>query len=258
MASAYRYTRAVASYVDPPKVAVGFRVLRDGEAPPGSRYVRVYRDWDSTAKLELVFETDVGPLTRAVRLDLATSLAQGDWLVTGVDLEPPKRTRASYMALVASGTITFNITTGEGGQSGDPAQVAARVRVERVPSSREVVMLERPADGEWRLAGYGPTPGGSADIDLRVAGGDVFAVAVDDYGVRFAPGLIASVGQRIRPTQYSGWVYEITEAGQLPSTEPEWWAAVGDNPSQPLGTARAVARRYFQPIAHGPVPVEVI
>ncbi|MDX5994429.1 hypothetical protein [Ectopseudomonas alcaliphila] len=162
------------------------------------------------------------------------------------------------MSFAQSGTITFNITSGEGGQAGEPAQVDARVRVERLPASREVVLLERPADGEWRVAGYGPTPGGSGEIDLRVVGGDVYALAVDDYGVQFVGDLAVQVGQRIRPMQYTGWVYEITEAGQLPSVEPAWWAAIGENPSQPLGTARAVARRYFQPIALGPGPVEVV
>ncbi|PTU76831.1 hypothetical protein DBO86_22780 [Pseudomonas indoloxydans] len=195
----------------------------------------------------------------AVRsVDLATLLAQGEWLVYAVDNELPRRTRAAYLRFEASGVYTFNITSGEGGAAGEPAQVSARVRLERVPASRDVVLLERPADGEWRLAGYGPTPGGSGDIDVRVVGGDVYAIGVDDYGVQFVADLAVQVGQRIRPTQYSGWVYEITDAGQLPSTEPEWWAAVGENPSRPLGTARAVARRYFQPIAHGPVPIEVI
>ncbi|WP_296276560.1 hypothetical protein [Pseudomonas sp. UBA7530] len=162
------------------------------------------------------------------------------------------------MTFSASGTYTYNITSGDGGQAGDPAQAEARVRVERMPASREVVLVERPFDGEWRIAGYGPTPGGSGEIDLRVVGGDVYALAVDDYGVQFVADLAVQVGQRIRPTQYTGWVYEITQAGQLPSVEPAWWAAVGENPSQPLGTARAVAHRYFQPIALGPGPVEVV
>jgi hypothetical protein len=249
----------IPGYVAPPFVNLVFRVLRDGEVTPGKKIVLVYRDWTDVGYLALAFETIDGEATRPCRVRLSELLVQGEWLVVGRDDAPPRRTRAVYMAFSESGTIAFNITSGEGGgQQGDPAHVSARVRVERVPARREVVLLERPADGEWRLAGYGPTPGGSGEIDLRVVGGDVYAMAVDDYGVAFVASLAVQVGQRIRPTQYSGWVYEITEAGQLPSTEPEWWAAVGENPSRPLGTARAVARRYFQPIAHGPVPVEVI
>jgi hypothetical protein len=255
--AAYAYNAAVSTYIAPPKISLRFRVLRDGVVTQSGKYIRIYRDWDSMGKLELVFTADQ-EFTDVSAVDLATLLEQDQWLVCGLDASPPKMTRATYMSFAQSGTITFNITSGEGGQAGEPAQVEARVRVERVPVSREVVLVERPFDGEWRIAGYGPTPGGSGEIDLRVVGGDVYALAVDDYGVQFVADLAVQVGQRIRPTQYTGWVYEITQAGQLPSVEPAWWAAVGENPSQPLGTARAVARRYFQPIAHGPVPVEVI
>jgi hypothetical protein len=219
----------------------------------------MYRDWVSVHQLCQVFDTSDGEFTAVRNLALATLLDQGEWLIAGVDDMPPRRTRAAYLSFSESGVYTFNITSGEGGgQQGDPGRVEGLVRVERLPASREIVLVERPADGEWRLAGYGPTPGGSGDIDVRVVGGEVYAIGVDDYGVAFVPELAVQVGQRIRPTRYAGWLYEITEAGQLPAAEPTWWAAQGDNPSQPLGTARAVARRYFQPIAHGPIPVEVV
>jgi len=225
----------------------------------GYKRVLMYRDWASVHQLCQVFDTSDGEFTAVRNLALATLLDQGEWLIAGVDDMPPRRTRAAYLSFSESGVYTFNITSGEGGgQQGDPGRVAGLVRVERLPANREVVLVERPADGEWRLAGYGPTPGGSGDLDVRVVGGDVYAIGVDDYGVAFVPDLAVQVGQRIRPTQYAGWVYEVTEAGQLPAAEPVWWAAQGENPSQPLGSARAIARRYFQPIAHGPVPVEVI
>lgn len=247
----------IPGYVNPPFISLAFRLLRDGEVTPGKKIVRFYRDWTDVGYLALAFETVDGETTRPCRVLLSELLAQGEWLVTGQDDALPRRARAVYMTFSESGTYTFNITSGDGGQAGEPAHVDARVRVERVPARREVVLVERPIDGEWRIAGYGPTPGGSGEIGLRVVGGDVYALAVDDYGVQFVADLAVQVGQRIRPTQYTGWVYEITEAGQLPAVEPNWWAAVGENPSRPLGTARAVARRYFQPIALGPGPVEV-
>lgn len=242
-----------------PRAGIGFRLLRDGVVTSGYKRVLMYRDWTSAHQLCQVFDASDGEFTAVRNLALATLLDQGEWLIAGVDDMPPRRTRAAYLSFSEMGIYTFNITSGEGGgQQGDPGRVAGLVRVERLPANREIVLVERPADGEWRLAGYGPTPGGSGDIDVRVVGGDVYAMAVDDYGVAFVPDLAVQVGQRIRPTQYAGWVYEITEAGQLPAVEPAWWAAQGENPSQPLGSARAIARRYFQPIAHGPVPVEVI
>ncbi|WP_313489065.1 hypothetical protein [Stutzerimonas nitrititolerans] len=258
--AAISYRTVVPAYIGRPRADIQFRLLRDGEVTRGSKLIRLYRGWLSVSKLEAVFQAEEGEITAVQSIDLAELLVQGEWLVAGHDDAPPQRTRAVYMAFNESGTYTFDITSGEGGggQQGDPGQVSGLVRVERLPANREVVLIERPADGEWRLAGHGPTPDGSGNIDVRVVGGDVYAIGVDDYGVVFVPDLAVQVGQRIRPTQYAGWLYEITEAGLLPSAEPEWWAAVGENPSRPLGTARAVARRYFQPIAHGPVPVEVI
>lgn len=251
--------RPVANYVARPKVSLQFRLLREGEVTTAEKFLRLYRGWDTLAELAQVFwaENGDGEFSQPILIDLET-LQSIEWIAIGRADALPRRVRASYLTLTTGGLYTFNITSGDGGQAGEPAQAEARVRVERVPSSREVVLLERPADGEWRVAGYGPTPGGSGEIDLRVVGGDVYALAVDDYGVQFVADLAVQVGQRIRPTQYTGWVYEITQVGQLPSTEPVWWAAVGENPSQPLGTARAVARRYFQPIALGPGPVEVV
>jgi hypothetical protein len=178
-----------------------------------------------------------------------------------VDETPAARAAATFVQVDSDVTVTLDLNDGSGsGGGGDPATLAVSARVERLPAQRDVVVVERAVDGVWRVAGSGVTDvGGTAQLELRVtASARVYAMATDDYGIPFQADLTAQVGQRVRPTQYSGWVYEITEAGQLPSVEPAWWAAVGENPSRPLGTARAVARRYFQPIAHGPVPVEVI
>lgn len=254
--------RAIAGYKPIPFVSVRFRLLRDGEVTAGDKFLTLYRSYSEVGagREQIAFSTQDGEYTRTLPLGLAAMLAQGEWFALGIDDALPRRVRAVYLSLTESATITCNITSGEGGggQQGDPGQVSGLVRVERLPANREIVLVERPADGEWRLAGHGPTPDGSGSIDVRVVGGDVYAIGVDDYGVVFVPDLAVQVGQRIRPIQYAGWLYEITDAGQLPSAEPEWWAAVGENPSRPLGTARAVARRYYQPIAHGPVPVEVI
>lgn len=116
------------------------------------------------------------------------------------------------------------------------------------------------ATGSYRpgAAATGDTITGELEISLGNRGYVYTLNLAAANGVAFVPDLVVQVGQRIRPTQYAGWVYEIADAGQLPAVEPAWWAAQGENPSQPLGSARAIARRYFQPIAYGPVPVEVI
>lgn len=93
---------------------------------------------------------------------------------------------------------------------------------------------------------------------MKVAGGDVYVVALDDWGVPFKPGMVVYVGQSIRPSLFGGWLYLVTEEGILPSVEPQWWPIEGDNPSRPLGTARAIAVRYYRPLALGPVTVEML
>lgn len=246
------------SYVESPKIPVRFRVLRDGEVTSGVKNLFFYRGRNSLEKLELHFwaEPGFGEFTQTERIEVATLLAQGEWLVTGYDDAAPKRVRSAWLTLV-EGTLLFNITSGEGAAPGEPGQLTGVVRVDRLPADREIVVIERGLDGAWRVAGNGPTPGGSGVIDVRVVGGDVYAVCPDAWGAAFAPSLPVAVGQRIRPVQFGGWVYEITEPGVLPATEPAWWAAEGDNASRPLGTARAVAQRYYQPLAEGPLPVEV-
>lgn len=158
--------------------------------------------------------------------------------------------------------LLFNLTENDGGNQVPTvdARLKAAATVDSVWASRETVIVERMDDGQWRVAGYGRTPDdGLGDIDLKVTtSGTVYAIALDDFGVTFVPGLAVAVGDRVRPAAFGGWVYEVTEPGELPAAEPEWWPAVGENPSRSLGTARAIAVRYFRPLAHGPVPVERI
>lgn len=252
------YQVGVSTYVHRPRVTIRFRVTRDGQVTPARKVLFVFSRLGTADKPALVMETLDGELTVARRVDQATLLANGAWLVIGNDDTPPQSIRAALVSLGDGGLFPFDIASGSGGGSGDPAVVPAIVRVDGDVASREIVIIERPTDGEWRVAGYGPTPGGAADISVRTVGGDLYAVGLDDFGLEFSAGLSVSVGQRVRPTVYSGWLYEITEPGVLPSTEPEWWAAQGDNASRPLGTARAIAVRYYRPLAHGPLPRELI
>jgi len=230
--------------------------------------LQLTRDGEQTAAPKVALLLDRALVTQAVFAiaHMATqrflaAAVDGGWLVVALDETPAARAAARYVQVSSDVTIAIDLNDGSGGGGGGvPATVAALTRVDRLPAQREVVVLDRAVDGAWRVAGSGITDeAGAAQLDLRVTPSSrVYAMAADDYGLSYQADLSVAVGQRIRPTQYTGWVYEITQAGQLPSTEPEWWSAVGENPSRPLGTARAVARRYFQPIAHGPVPVEVI
>lgn len=185
------------------------------------------------------------------------SAVDGEHLVLATDEAAPKRASASYPSIDADIILNIDLNDGTGGGGGGaPASILARVRVDTLDAAREVLAVERQPDGVWRIAGNLRTAYGA--IDLRVTGGDVYAMALDDYGTLFQPSLMVVVDTVIRPPSFAGWLYRITEAGTLPATEPEWWPAEGDNASRLLGTARAIAVRYYQPLAHGPLPVELL
>lgn len=158
--------------------------------------------------------------------------------------------------------LLFNLTEGDSDNQVPTvdAKLAAIATVDGAWASRETVIVERMDDGQWRVAGYGRTSEeGLTSLDLKITtSGTLYAVGLDDFGVTFVPALEVAVGDRVRPATFTGWIYQVTEPGTLPAVEPEWWPAIGENPSRPLGTARAVAVRYFRPLAHGPVPVERI
>ncbi|HIZ49559.1 MAG TPA: hypothetical protein IAA18_00605 [Candidatus Pseudomonas excrementavium] len=256
LVSPHLISRAI---LERPKITLRFRLLRDGEVTPTPKTIIVYRGWESIGNIEMCFHAELGEWTHSHTFDLATLLDQGSWLVAGLDDAPPRRTRAVYFEFSESADLMFNITGLESsGPAGSPAKAKAMVYLDSAPADREVVMLERPPDGQWRVAGYGQSDGGALTLDLRVTDGAYFAVALDEHGLLFQPNLTVPLGATIRPSDFRGWLYRITEAGQLPSREPQWWPVEGENASRQLGTARAVAVRYYRPLAHGPIPIEII
>ncbi|SDS29394.1 hypothetical protein SAMN05216198_1629 [Halopseudomonas litoralis] len=161
-----------------------------------------------------------------------------------------------------SDSLLFNITEGSGENqvSTVPATVDLLAAVDSARAVRQAVIVERMDDGQWRVAGYGESQQETlAALNLQVTtSGTLYAVGLDDYGIRFVPSLAVAAGQRIRPNRFAGWLYEITEPGVLPATEPQWWPIEGDNPSRQLGTARAIAVRYYRPLALGPITAEML
>ncbi len=152
--------------------------------------------------------------------------------------------------------MDLNDGSGGGGVTGDPASASALVRVDKLPAERELVAIEKTSTGTWRMAGNQVLQAG--ELSMQVTGGQVFAVGLDDYGMSFQAGLTVTEGLRIRPTNMQGWLYVVTQAGDLPLDEPVWWPEQGENPPQLVGTARLQAVRYYQPIAHGPIHYELI
>lgn len=246
---------------EPPRTQIRFRVLREGNVTNTYKRVRLIKSWNSGSHLDISLESTAESgheFTGWLDLPLQTLVDQAQWVVVGIDDSTPALTTAKYMVITPGETHLLNISSGNGATTPtDSATISATVRVADAPAMREVVVVEKDNTGAWRVAGHGESDGsGSVVLPLEVVGGAAYALGVDDFGVPFTPLVAMSVGQRIRPSAFVGVLYEITEAGNAPSSEPAWWPITTDG-SRALGTARAVAVRYFQPIGHGPITVEL-
>lgn len=145
----------VPAYGEGPRVEIRFRLLRDGEVTPGLKAIRVYRSWLGVNQLDAVFQAEDGEFTAIQRFDPAALLAQGEWLVCGADDLPPRRTRATYLALAESGTYTFNITEpfdrhalGGNGLLSGSFPLSMITQNGNLPSQSEIRILYRPNTGE--------------------------------------------------------------------------------------------------------------
>ncbi|KSW22760.1 MULTISPECIES: hypothetical protein [unclassified Pseudomonas] len=222
------------------------------------------RDGEQTSSVKVGLLLDIGLSLLAVfatahqqSQTFLASAIDGSRLLLAVDQQAPARAAARYPSISEDVTLDIDLNDGSGSGGGAPADLAATVRVDGLPADRDVVAFERGVGGEWRVAGYGATVDGELDMDLRVAGpGQVYVMAMDSWGTVFQPLLGVAEGDLIRPTVFMGWIYRITQAGQLPAVEPTWWDDSLLGP-QPLGTARAEVHRYYPPQGRGPIPVEL-
>lgn len=238
------------------KVPVLASVMRDGA--PSTKFLIKLED-PNTGKLIAMYATN-SPAEQWFTRDVIYR----EVFAQALDFKEPRMgvTRWPTVSAIAN-HLRFSIDEGGGGGEQVPtvaAQVPLSARVDRVPAVREVAFIERMADGQWRFAGSSFSEVGdlkAAEISVTQEG-DIYAVGLDDFGEPFYAGASIEVGDSIRPSNFQGWLYRCTEAGQLPSEEPAWWLEQGENPPRLVGTARLQAIRYYQPMAHGPIHYELI
>lgn len=175
------YSVGIPTFIPPPKVAIRFRLLRDGEVTPSAKELRLYAKREDMSSVSAVFWVEPGSdgFTQTYRFDLATLLAQGEWLGMGLDDAAPRKVRSAYLSLAESGTYTFNITepfdlytlVGSGYLAGsfpggittvDGVPTAATVRVLYRPGPGQpgdgalVAEVQSAADGSWRVDDLDP------------------------------------------------------------------------------------------------------
>ncbi|TRO38554.1 hypothetical protein EQ832_11905 [Pseudomonas sp. ALS1131] len=181
---------------------------------------------------------------------------------------PVMSARRSVQRNGSSQTVVLDNSGGGGGPviEGDPAfldgvveEVHPTLGTVRPLANADVAVFERRGDQYVVMGRAFSNSVGEFRVETEVyGGGDVFAFAADFPGVIWSPGTALNLGDRLRPTTNNGYVYEIVEAGVSGAIEPEWWADQGDGTEAYVGTARARARPYYQPVGHGPLKMTLV
>lgn len=229
------------------------QVTRNGEQTASIKYVRLYRLASDP------YPAAIYVITNGYQLEqrFSASAFDGAWYVQAIDQVDPPLGAMRWPTITQDVILRFNLSDDLGSGGGDPAVLDAVVRVDGQLAAREVVLIERQLDGAWRLAGSGlSSSAGEQEIKLKVTPSSlVYALSPDSWGFSFQPSLAVKEGDLVRPSVFMGLMYLITQSGVLPAVEPEWWDETVIGP-QLIGTARAEVSRYYQPIAHGPLPIK--
>lgn len=248
---------AVPSQGLPTLQSLSLTVTREGEATDDPKFVTIFAGNEpvGSAVIANFFLHSTAGVQK-----FKTELLRGNFQIQASDLGAPRLGIIRWPIFTAETTsLLYNLTEGDAGSVGTvAATVLAKAVVDDSQRVREVLVVERQADGTWRIAGSGMTDSDhQTPIDLKVTpSGSCYAVGLDDFGKIFEPGAAVAAGQRIRPTVFAGYVYQVFEDGVLPTLEPAWWDDTGLL-DQYVGTARATVVRYYRPLAHGPITVEL-
>lgn len=234
------------------KLNLTVNLSQEGILKPSSKVLYIFDDiYSRLPLLALSFKS-----AATAHVAVGANAISGNRAIIAYDHEEPRGIAIRMVSINQDLILNIDLNDGSGGGfAGDPASVAAMVRADKLPAVRELVAIEKTTTGEWRMAGNQNLQLG--ELEMQVTGGQVFAVGLDDYGIPYQADLLVTEGQRIRPSNMQGWLYLITQAGQLPAQEPSWWPAQGENPPRELGTARAQAVRYYRPQALGPIKYEL-
>lgn len=195
-------------------------------------------------------------------------------VVGGITFTPLIKRKAAVsdrLTVAAFGSAISRVldnATGGGGPAidGDPAyldgvveEVHPLLGTVRPLTGSEVVVFERRTGGYVSMGSAYSNAVGEFRVETDVyGGGDVFAFAADFPGIIWQPGIPLGLGDRIRPPENNGYVYEIVSAGVAGGAEPAWWADEGDGTEGAIGSATAKARPYYQPVGHGPLKMTLV
>lgn len=141
-------------------------------------------------------------------------------------------------------------SSAENSGTGEPNSFSGTVLVADQPAARNVVALALDGETPYQLARAVSDPStGAYTLDWNGYTGQILITVHDDYGVPHVAGEARGVGERIHPTVYTGYVYDVSETGTL-GAEPTWPIEAGAVVVS--GTARMVAVPFYKPVSQGP------
>lgn len=141
-------------------------------------------------------------------------------------------------------------SSAENSGAGEPNSYSGTVLVSDQPAARNVVALALDGETPYQLARTVSDPStGAYTLEWNGYTGQILITVHDDYGVPHVPGEARGVGERIHPSVYTGYVYDVSETGTL-GTEPAWPTEAGAVVVS--GTARMVAVPFYKPVSQGP------
>lgn len=174
----------------------------------------------------------------ALRVD--GGVQPGVWWVDNYVYDPDRR------------NIEFK-SQGQDSGTGELKTFTGQTLINQRPVSRRVVALGIDGDAPRFLAQAQSNQQGQYTLEWRGYTGQVLITATDDYGQPWAAGATLGVGERVHPTSPNGHVYQVSIAGELGATEPDWPTVGGSTVLS--GTVQLVAHPYYQPKSAGPVTV---
>ena len=207
--------------------------------------VQFFRSINQPEKVIVVRDTlrflidgiDTSAAYKLLAFKISNGIADGVWWVDNYVYDPDQV------------NIVFK-SSAENSGTGEPNSFSGTVLVSDQPSARNVVALALDGETPYQLARTVSDPSTCAyTLDWNGYTGQILITVHDDYGAPHVTGESRGVGERIHPSVYTGYVYDVSETGTL-GTEPTWPTEAGAVVVS--GTVRMVAVPFYKPQSQGP------
>lgn len=207
--------------------------------------VQFFRSINQPEKVIVVRDTlrflidgiDTSASYKLLAFKISNGIADGVWWVDNYVYDPDQV------------NIVFK-SSAENSGTGEPNSFGGTVLVADQPAARNVVALALDGETPYQLARTVSDPStGAYTLNWNGYSGQILITVHDDYGVPHVTGESRGVGERIHPSVYTGYVYDVSETGTL-GTEPTWPTEAGAVVVS--GTVRMVAVPFYKPQSQGP------